>query len=193
MVLAAQVQVQDDVTPVLVRLAEAVHDFEAGDVYVGIRGTKGSDLVLRAMVNEFGTERIPERSFLRSTMDRRRDLYLELLEEAADRALDGRPTKRELEQIGAIAVGDVRDTIARGVPPPNAPSTIARKGSSHPLIDTGRMWQSLDAVVELGGEGGAAPSPTAVGQVEQAQATRRRRRTATLLAFTRGAARLGGG
>lgn len=181
------VTVKDEATPVVTRLVDAVRGFQAGDVYVGIRSTKGADLVMRAVVNEFGTKTIPERSFLRSTMDLRRDFYADLLTDAVDRSLDGHPTARALEQIGQIAVGDVRDTISRGVPPPNAPSTIRRKGSSKPLIDTGRMWQSLDAVVETSGEG----ATTAVERVETTQQRRVRTRTATLLAFTSAASRGG--
>lgn len=159
MVKAVRVEVQTDAEPVITRLAEAVSHLEAGSVYVGIRATKGSDLVMRAVANEFGTSRIPERSFLRATMDRKRDEYAQILQDAVDRGLQGEEMRAELERVGQLAVGDVRATIARGVPPPNAPSTIRRKGSSKPLIDTGRMWQSLDAVVQLGDyEAGAAPA-----------------------------------
>ena len=34
--------------------------------------------------------------------------------------------------------------IKSDIPPPNAPSTIKAKGSSHTLIDTGNMWESVD-------------------------------------------------
>lgn len=118
-------------------------------VLVGIRGAQGSDLVTYAAANEFGTERIPERSFLRATVDNERVKYTGLLEQAADRLLDGDTPAAAFGILGMVAVGDVQRRIRNRVPPPNAPLTIAKKGSDVPLIDTGRLRQSIDYVVEV--------------------------------------------
>jgi len=118
-------------------------------VLVGIRGDKGSDLVQYAAANEFGTARIPERSFLRSTVISKQHRYIRLIREAVRKLLDGFSPDIAFGRLGMLAVADVQRTIRNRVPPPNAPLTIARKGSDVPLIDTGRMRQSIDYVVEV--------------------------------------------
>lgn len=115
---------------------------------VGIIGKRsGAEVVQYAATNEFGTSRIPERSFLRSTVREKRDVYVRLLREAANAILGGAEPSVVMGRIGLRVVRDVRIKITRIRLPPNAPSTIRRKGSSNPLIDTGRMRQSITYVL----------------------------------------------
>lgn len=53
------------------------------------------------------------------------------------------PLDRVLEQVGAFAVGAVQQYMTDLDTPPNSPYTIARKGSSSPLIDTGALRASV--------------------------------------------------
>lgn len=76
------------------------------------------------------------------------------------RALRGEKTDGALEALGALAEEAVRQAI-RDVAPPNAESTIARKGFDAPLRgrDLDRIWEGLEHWVEdplagLGGGGG---------------------------------------
>jgi hypothetical protein len=39
---------------------------------------------------------------------------------------------------------DIRESLVNWTTPPNAPSTIARKGFNKPLIDTGFMQRKID-------------------------------------------------
>lgn len=48
-----------------------------------------------------------------------------------------------MNQIGAVAAGATQQYITDLQTPPNAPSTIEKKGSSNPLIDTGSMRSSV--------------------------------------------------
>ena len=48
-----------------------------------------------------------------------------------------------LDRVGIIATGKVQQYMTDLKTPPNAPSTIAKKGSSNPLIDSGMMRQSV--------------------------------------------------
>lgn len=122
------------------------------DVYVGIRSEQGAELVTYAAANEFGVPgRIPERSFLRSTADENRRRYTTELMDAAVAVLDGQDVGSAFGRVGLGAVGDVQVKIRQLRIPPNAPSTIRRKGSSNPLIDTGRMRQSIEYEVRAGG------------------------------------------
>lgn len=50
---------------------------------------------------------------------------------------------KELERVGLWAQGSIQQRISDGIPPPNAESTIRRKGSSTPLIDTGQLRTSI--------------------------------------------------
>lgn len=128
------------------------------EVTVGVQGRAadaphGADGKLTnadiAAINELGLG-VPERSFLRATLDANRARYIKLLKGVGDAAVAGKAT---LEQgaalVGEIAVGDVKQAIADGIPPPNAPSTIQRKGSSTPLIASGQMRGSITKRVKV--------------------------------------------
>ena len=47
--------------------------------------------------------------------------------------------------------GLIQRKIVDGTFEPNAPSTIRKKGSSRPLIDTGRMRQSVNFIIRRKG------------------------------------------
>jgi len=49
-----------------------------------------------------------------------------------------------LSMMGELIVGQLRQSINDLWEPPNAPSTIAKKGHDKPLIDTGFMWNSAE-------------------------------------------------
>lgn len=131
-------------------------------VTVGIQGTpdltaagdaSASELVQIAAANEYGTDRIPPRPFLRTALKRNRRRWSNLLDKAVLPAADGRPKEaiRILRLLGVVMVGDVQATLRGGPWIPNAPRTVARKGSSLPLVDTGQLVQSIRALVERPG------------------------------------------
>lgn len=134
-------------TQVLVGVRSTGHELVISDE--GISG-ESLDLAAIAEVNEFGSSdgHVPERSFLRSTIDQHRVQYGLLLEQAVERMIDGAAPEVAYGRVGLAAVADVQRTIRSRVPPPNAPSTIKRKGSDVPLIDTGRLIQSIDYTIE---------------------------------------------
>lgn len=109
-----------------------------------------------AAIHEFGAPRagVPERSFLRSTADQKRRQWIDLLTKVLEKAVEGKTTPQvALELVGQKAVADVVAHIrtGAGIPPPLKPATIAAKGSTRPLVDTGRLVQSISyAVVRPG-------------------------------------------
>jgi hypothetical protein len=113
-------------------------------VVVGVLGEKDSDLVAIAAWNEFGTEdgRVPARHFMRTALQKR-DLAYYLKAKLKEYALGKVSLDAALAKIGAYTAGIVQRTIGSNLPPPNAPSTIARKKSSRTLINTGRLRQSI--------------------------------------------------
>jgi hypothetical protein len=114
-------------------------------VVVGFPRGKASNFVIsKAIWNEFGTRRIPERPFFRNAMRKNRKKYVSLMAARAKQIVEQKETvSRAINQLGVMAVGDVQYEIVALRHPPNAPSTIKAKGSSNPLIDTGEMRQSV--------------------------------------------------
>lgn len=108
-----------------------------------------------AAVNEFGSAdgHIPARPFLYPAIAENGPKYLRLARAELPDILDGKePMTRLLHRLGLIAVGDVQQKIVDVRTPPNAPSTIAKKGSDNPLIDTGHLRQSINYEIVDGSE-----------------------------------------
>lgn len=53
---------------------------------------------------------------------------------------------KALTQLGVFWEGKIKQTFRDGVFAPLRPATIARKGSSKPLIDSGQLRQSVTSV-----------------------------------------------
>lgn len=49
-----------------------------------------------------------------------------------------------METEAVVTVGEVKKRIITGPFVPNAPTTIAKKGSDKPLIDTGQLLDAID-------------------------------------------------
>lgn len=134
------------------KLQKAIDDLSRYALSVGIFGDDDASYVMIANVHEFGVTislangqiRIPERSFMRSTFDEKEKEWTAFLEERLDRVFDFRMTVEEMyEQLGAKAASDIQEKIRTLSDPPNAESTVKKKGSSNPLIDSGSMRQRV--------------------------------------------------
>lgn len=126
------------------RIRKAMHDAARVSAKVGVLAKEGSDEATKAAANEFGTERNPERSFLRSTFAMNQQEYAKALRNAVEAIYDGTASPQKALSIVAMrAASDVQQTIVNLRDPPNAPATIEKKGSSNPLIDQGRLLQSI--------------------------------------------------
>lgn len=123
-------------------LAHLNNAFTKIGIQHGSKHKEGGDLVEIAAVNEFGSEdgRIPERSFIRST-EREETRNIERLKQRLmQRVFEGRLDWRAaVATLGEYMEGRIKRKISTLRHPPNAPSTIAQKGSDKPLIDTGYM------------------------------------------------------
>lgn len=102
--------------------------------------------------NEFGTDTIPERSFIRSTFDENRGKYLRALDRLLQKSMtSASPIKSALTKLGIKQRNDIIKKITKLKLPANALSTQRAKGRSlskgkkktvlvdNPLIDTGIM------------------------------------------------------
>lgn len=116
--------------------------------------THGDDAVTVlevAVWNEFGTDSVPSRSFVRAWFDEHEAELRQELVKLMQAVVRGERTKDQvLELLGQRCVAQIQARIADGIDPPNAPSTIARKGSSKPLIDTGALRSSISYRVREG-------------------------------------------
>jgi len=100
------------------------------------------------------TINIPERSFLRSTFDEKNKEWQSKAEKQVGLVASGRKDAAGmLNTMGNVIEGDIKRKIVSGPFIPNAPSTIRRKKSSRPLIDSGHMRSSIRYVVRPRGEG----------------------------------------
>lgn len=100
-----------------------------------------------AAVNEFGSAdgRIPARPFLHPGILKGAPKFTRLAEIDLPDIIQGtQPMSRLLHRMGNLGVTLVQQEIDSVHVPPNAPYTIAKKGSSKPLIDTGALRQSIN-------------------------------------------------
>jgi hypothetical protein len=94
--------------------------------------------------HEFGTATVPMRSFIRGWYDENPEFIRATLKRELTAAAQGKRTvDQALERAALIFEGAVKQRIARNIPPPLAPATVARKGSSVALIDTGQLRNAI--------------------------------------------------
>lgn len=135
-----------------------------GYVKVGILGNGASrddETVNNAelgVIQEFGSvsNNIPPRSFLRMSIETHKEDFIEVAEtKAFKKAFSAGDMNRALELVGFKAEAIVDEAFTSGgfgVWPANKPATIARKGSSKPLIDTGQLRRAISSEVVNGEE-----------------------------------------
>ena len=133
--------------------------FSNSSVLIGIQGAEASQVhegdkkitnLDVAVANEFGRGHIPERSFIRASLQANKDTYRDAGTKIYKNII--RSPKVDitplLEKLGAKASADMKNYMVELRDPPNAPSTIARKKSSNPLIDTGQLKNSITWAVQ---------------------------------------------
>lgn len=112
-------------------------------VKVGYQAGSGSvdgvDILDIAIWNEYGTENIPARPFMADTAVKYDQDTGLIMAHLSKKVQNGQATKElALDTLGQAYQDRIATHIRSGEFEPNAPSTIARKGSSVPLVDEGR-------------------------------------------------------
>lgn len=139
---------------------------------VGIQSTEESKLIMIGAVNEFGANvkvtdkmrkylhaiglhlkkttnfiKIPERSYIRAGIDSNRTKIELRIKKELDNVIKGKFTSRQaLGRIGEFAQMLIQRQIRNTTTPANHPFTIEQKGSSHPLVNTGRLRKAITHV-----------------------------------------------
>lgn len=104
----------------------------------------GADMALIAAANEFGTDTIPARPFLRGAFDANQRGLTQTASRLFGLIMEGKLTsRRALALMGEEHQGQVQEYLQALDTPPNAPRTVAQKGSSNPLIDEGHLLESI--------------------------------------------------
>ncbi len=100
----------------------------------------GTSIITVGVVHEFGSPEhgIPQRSYLRSTLDSKKSEYKSLLTKLSRKMVTGGLTMATaLDTLGLKLQSDVQATIADGIDP----ELKHREGT--PLYDTGHLVQSI--------------------------------------------------
>lgn len=112
-----------------------------------------TDMCDVALFNELGTSNAPSRPFLRQSVDGNSDKINALCKSIMKNVSNGSCTAEEAyKKAGVYIKGLVQEQIKNGEFAANKPSTIKKKGSDNPLIDTGQMRQSVNFVICKKGE-----------------------------------------
>ena len=151
----------DRLTPEGRRFLAELEKMKRMEVRVGYQAGEatddaGVDMCDIAMWNELGTDGphpIPARPFLRQSVDDNEDQIRAFCAQQARKIAAGGTAEEALKKIGIQVKGIVQKTIKDGNFTPNAPSTIRKKGSDKPLIDTGRLRQSVNYHIKPKGGG----------------------------------------
>lgn len=97
-----------------------------------------------ALWNEYGTDTIPARPFLRNALKDQKE-WAKTIIDNFDANQDGTTKLKDIAKtVGVQMQSSIQESITRTLTPPNAPSTIKKKkGKSHPLIDSGILRSSV--------------------------------------------------
>ena len=114
--------------------------FQAGDATYD----SGADICEIAAYNEFGGSDRPARPFMRQSFENHESELKAACDQVNKAIGKGDTAETALKKLGVTAKGLVQDEIVEGGFAPNAPSTIAKKESDTPLIDTATMRGSVN-------------------------------------------------
>ncbi len=108
----------------------------------------GMPVATIALIQEFGAPAagIPPRPFFRNFIAKNSKGWPGGI--ANQLKLNGYDVQRSLQITGFVLKGQLQLEIRDLKTPPNAPSTIRRKGFDDPLIETGHMLNSVDFEID---------------------------------------------
>lgn len=163
------------------KVAEELQYLKTHVVIIGFFGSKDPELLTIVRANEFGAHiqpkkgkylyvpykgkdgkkhfyklkevNIPARPFIRNAARDNRQKYKRYITVGIQRIIEGRMTGKDLlNQLGRMGVADIQNSSVRLQKPGNAPLTIANKGSSNPLVDTGELQRKVTYKIASSGE-----------------------------------------
>ena len=109
--------------------------------FVGTKYKTGKDVTTVARNNDQGTKRIPERPFMIPAGNKAANKTINI---TVNSIAGGMDEQQALSKAGIMLKNAIQREITNLKEPPNAESTILKKGSSNPLIDTGLMRSKVE-------------------------------------------------
>jgi hypothetical protein len=141
-------------------LFKRVKQARDGKVKVGVLaddGKGGADhggltVAELAAVQHFGTDKIPARPFLAMAFDEQRETLADMGGKLLSKVIAGEmPQDKALGVLGMKLATEAKKVITVGSRlAPNAPATVEAKGSSRPLVDTGRLVNAVTHAIDKG-------------------------------------------
>lgn len=151
------------------KFLEMLEELSSTHLEIGIFGEDDSEILMIANVNEFGCKikvtdkmrnylhvigihlkkttkeiSIPERSFIRGGFQEHKSKMESEGEKLLEQVINFQlPVNTFFNTLGEYIAGLIQDYMTDLRTPPNHPVTIANKKSSNPLINTGRLRQSI--------------------------------------------------
>lgn len=133
---------------------EELEELKKLEVRIGFQSENTEiEVINRAMWNELGTVNMPSRPFMRNSIDWNIDEINRFMKEQKEVLMNGGNAREVLENIGLFQKDLIQNEILTGDFEPNAPYTVEKKGSDHPLIDTGEMLRSVNFMIQQKGGG----------------------------------------
>lgn len=108
--------------------------------FVGAKYKTGKDVTEVARKNDQGI-RVPKRSFMIPAGDKAANKTINI---TVNSIAGGMDESQALSRAGIMFKNAIQREITNLKEPPNAQSTILKKGSSNPLIDTGLMRSKVE-------------------------------------------------
>lgn len=116
-------------------------------VYVGlwnsVRYPDGTSVADVAFFNAFGTKKIPSRNFLEESILPCKKILLNFIPSIIHSLANDKDVYRWYRRIGVSGAAVMKNVILTHEWTPNAESTVVRKKSSRPLVDTGLLVRSV--------------------------------------------------
>lgn len=109
--------------------------------FVGTKYKTGKDVTTVARDNDQGTKNIPERPFMIPAGNKAANKTINITVHSIAGGMD---ESQALSRAAIMFKNAIQREITNLKEPPNAESTILKKGSSNPLIDTGLMRSKVD-------------------------------------------------
>ena len=127
-------------------------------ILAGATNSENNELIAPyAAANEFGTRDIPARPFMRNTVADKSGEWADTLGKLISRKpATPKGINSAFSVLGEVMVQDIRDTIEKIVPPPNAEHTVelkTKKGRANPtqtLVDSGSMQKAVNFEIITG-------------------------------------------
>lgn len=117
-------------------------------IFASAKYDDGTQVAQVAFWQEYGSLKIPMRPFIRNAVAKNKVKWVRFFQKQLQSHLN---FDLALNRTGEIMRGDIIRSIVATTTPPNKPSTIRAKKSSHPLIDIGLLKNSISYEVRANG------------------------------------------